>query len=138
MKEYFNLDTSTKISTRVIIHPMTYVGLPLGLNAVKGMTKRFDNAKMSVMCAIILGQAGLTLFDLQSKSRKNDIVKTRNICMYIGYSVYKFTFKDIGIFFNRDHSTVMNSCNVVRNLSETDYSFRSKLLYLIKTFSNDK
>lgn len=50
---------------------------------------------------------------LQSKSRQSNIVRARNICMYIMKKKLLLSLCTIGKTFNRDHTTVMHALRYV-------------------------
>jgi chromosomal replication initiator protein len=52
--------------------------------------------------------------DLVAKSRKKDIVKPRQVAMYLLREELKYSFPAIGEKFGgRDHTTVMHACNKI-------------------------
>lgn len=53
-------------------------------------------------------QTGISIKELESKSRKQEIVRARRIAMK-RYREAGFTLKKIGNIFNRNHSTVIHS-----------------------------
>jgi len=69
--------------------------------------------------------------DLMSRSRKQEIVQARQITMYLAKKFTQSSFKSIGDHFNgKDHTTVMHSCQTVKNRLETDPDYREKFLEL--------
>ena len=59
---------------------------------------------------------GINKKTLLSKTRTNKVSIARHICVYIMRTELDFPFTKIGLEMgNRDHSTIMNSCNVVSN-----------------------
>lgn len=51
--------------------------------------------------------------DLKSKAKTKEVVEARHIAVYLIRKVVRLPLKQIGGIFNRDHSTIMNSVNVV-------------------------
>lgn len=69
--------------------------------------------------------------DLLSRSRKQEIVQARQIIMYLAKKFTNNSFKSIGAHFNgKDHTTVMHSCQTVKNRLETDPAYREKFMEL--------
>lgn len=66
--------------------------------------------------SIVCGYYGLTEEDLASKKRTHNIVHARQLCCYLIRKYTKVSKLVIGkVFFNRDHSTVIHSINVIEN-----------------------
>jgi hypothetical protein len=64
--------------------------------------------------------------ELVSNQRYRRIAELRHIFCFIARCM-SYTLKDIGIFLNnRDHTTVMHSISVFKNLYETDDLFKQK------------
>ncbi len=62
---------------------------------------------------------------LREKTRKRHIVQARQLSMYLAKNYTKNSLKTIGRHFGgRDHSTVIHSCQAVRDLMDTDKDFR--------------
>lgn len=63
--------------------------------------------------------------EVQSKTRKRDIVQARQLAMYFAKKYTKASLASIGSQIGkRDHATVLHACKTVKNLSETDKIFR--------------
>lgn len=63
--------------------------------------------------------------EIQSKTRKRDVVQARQLAMYFAKKFTKASLSSIGTQIgNRDHATVLHACKTVKNLSETDKVFR--------------
>lgn len=60
------------------------------------------------------------------KTRVRHIAEARQIAMYLCYVNCNKSLKQVGRFFNRDHSTVMHSREVVGNYLQTEFDFRHK------------
>lgn len=69
--------------------------------------------------------------DILSRSRKQEIVQARQIIMYLAKKFTKNSFKSIGDHFNgKDHTTVMHSCQTVKDRLDTDTAYREKFMEL--------
>lgn len=65
---------------------------------------------------------------LNGKSRKRNVVIARQLSMYLSKKYTKNSLKTIGEYFGgKDHSTVIYSCNAIKDLLETDAKFRMKV-----------
>ncbi len=68
---------------------------------------------------------------LLAKTRKREIVQARQITMFLAKSFTKNSLKTIGEHFGgRDHTTVIHSCQTVKDLMDTDVSFRESVVEL--------
>lgn len=68
---------------------------------------------------------------LLQKTRKREIVQARQITMYLAKAFTKNSLKTIGEHFGgRDHTTVIHSCQTVKDLMDTDGVFRENVLEL--------
>ncbi len=74
--------------------------------------------------------------DIQSRSRKRDVVQARHLAMYFAKMHTKASLKSIGDQIgNRDHATVLHACKTVTNLSETDKVFKGYIEEINKKFT---
>ncbi len=68
---------------------------------------------------------------LLQKTRKREIVQARQITMFLAKAFTKNSLKTIGEHFGgRDHTTVIHSCQTVKDLMDTDNLFRENVLEL--------
>ena len=68
---------------------------------------------------------------LLQKTRKREIVQARQITMYLAKQFTKNSLKTIGEHFGgRDHTTVIHSCQTVKDLMDTDGLFRESVVEL--------
>ena len=70
----------------------------------------------------------VTYDNLQAKTRKREIVQARQISMFLAKQYTKNSLKTIGDHFGgRDHTTVIHSCQTVKNLMDTDTLIREQV-----------
>jgi len=68
---------------------------------------------------------------LLQKTRKREIVQARQISMYLAKAFTKNSLKTIGEHFGgRDHTTVIHSCQTVKDLMDTDTLFKESVIEL--------
>jgi chromosomal replication initiator protein len=68
---------------------------------------------------------------LLQKTRKREIVQARQITMFLAKTFTKNSLKTIGEHFGgRDHTTVIHSCQTVKDLMDTDSSFKESVVEL--------
>jgi chromosomal replication initiator protein len=68
---------------------------------------------------------GITKEQMQSASRKREIVQARQVAMFFANKLTEETLTTIGTTIgNRNHATVLHACKTVTDLMETDKQFR--------------
>lgn len=66
--------------------------------------------------------------DVFTSSRKRNVCEARQIAMYFIKQQNIYTLNEIGVFFNRDHASVIHSINII-NTEINNYSdFKNKIL----------
>jgi hypothetical protein len=70
---------------------------------------------LSNVIADVSAYTGITEKQIKSVSRKGPIKNARHLVCYIAYEVLGISCIYIGDNLNRDHSTILNACNVVNN-----------------------
>jgi len=68
--------------------------------------------------------------NIECKHRYREIVELRVIYSFIARRM-NYPFKTIGISINRDHTTIIHSCETFIDLSETCDAFREKYLMIL-------
>ena len=64
---------------------------------------------------------------LKSPRRQQNVVYARQVCMYLLRTLTDSPLSEIGSFFNRDHSTVINAVNKVESMMEEDASVKAEI-----------
>ncbi len=62
---------------------------------------------------------------LKSPTRKRDVVLPRHVAMCALYVLHRWSFKKVGNYFNRDHTTVIHAVQMIKDLSQTDEIIRN-------------
>ena len=70
---------------------------------------------------------GVSHRDLVGKKRERRIVHPRQVAIYLCRELSESTLKGIGQEFNRDHTTVMHSCDLINNKLQEDRNLREEL-----------
>lgn len=82
-------------------------------------TKRMNNqqSQMAAICKIVSDKMGVSVLDMKLKTRKREPVAARQMAQYLIRKTYpSIALTTIGEFFNRDHSTVLHSIDVVEDM----------------------
>lgn len=100
-----------------------------------------SNSKHEVSIDDIIKAVGAKLdvkiSDIKSRKKNKNIVAARQICMYFARKLTNSSFPDIGDKIgNRDHSTVIYSCNKVEKLIETDMKMKKIVADLEEAVNN--
>lgn len=98
--------------------------------AVQNTENKLDIEYISkVVCETL----GVDVGQLKSKSRKREFVLARQITMYLSKQMTDMSLKDIGSFFGgKDHSTVIYSCNTIKDAMDVDKKLNSSVEEIIK------
>ena len=69
--------------------------------------------------------------DLLKRSRKKEVVKPRQVAMFLLRDETKLSFPEIGQKLGgRDHSTVIHACEKIRNESAVDEPLKQELILI--------
>jgi chromosomal replication initiator protein len=96
------------------------------------------NMSIDVIIKVIAEYHQLSSNDLKGKKRSQKIVIPRQIAMFISHEITEFSTTEIGqTFGGRDHTTVMHSCNKIKEKMQADPKLDTtvqKLVGLIKEY----
>jgi chromosomal replication initiator protein len=77
---------------------------------------------------VVCNYYNIGLEQLQSKTRKREIVQARQVAMFFSKTLTKSSLATIGSQIGgKDHATVLHACKTVNNLIETDKRFRMQV-----------
>lgn len=65
---------------------------------------------------------------LKGKKRKREILVPRQVSMYLIRDLTDLPLEEIGFFFGRDHSTVLNAIKRIKGMMESDSAFKRKVM----------
>jgi chromosomal replication initiator protein len=82
---------------------------------------------------VVCDYFGISIEQMKSKTRRREVVQTRQIIMYFAKLYTNSSLASIGqVCGDKDHATVLHACKTVKNLLETDKSFRAHVEELEK------
>jgi chromosomal replication initiator protein len=126
---------------RIIFYSINFgqnkqIDLKTAVSAFKGQNYNDKNElNANKIKRIVSDYYGLTRQQLISKSRTKNISNARHIAMYLCRKHLDLPFTKIGDEFgNRDHSTVMSSCEKIDKLLKIDFTLASAITDLEKQF----
>jgi chromosomal replication initiator protein len=74
---------------------------------------------------IVCDYFNIPVDQMNSKTRKREIVQARQLSMYFSKRLTNFSLSTIGVHCGKkDHATVLHACKAITNLIETDKAFR--------------
>jgi chromosomal replication initiator protein len=86
---------------------------------------------------IVAKYFNLSVSDLTSTSRKQDIAYARQLTIYLIRKLYDLPLKKIGEFFNnRDHATIAHSLDKIENSSIADANIKQDIELLLRKVNN--
>ena len=108
----------------------------IDLELAKRVLRNFIKTSSKEITIEIIQKMVCDYFDISydkllQKTRKREIVQARQITMFLAKAFTKNSLKTIGEHFGgRDHTTVIHSCQTVKDLMDTDNSFRENVIEL--------
>ncbi|MDR3239859.1 MAG: chromosomal replication initiator protein DnaA [Clostridiales bacterium] len=117
------------------------ITMELTEKALKDMLVGFEKPDITVeyIQEVVASYYSLTVADLNSRRRTQNIVFPRQIAMYLSRKLLDVSLPDVGrIFGGRDHSTVIHGCDKITARMENDVNLQHVLFELenrIKTQS---
>ena len=120
------------IVTSMVAHSLVYnkeIDMELAMEVVHKFIKFVEKViTPEKIQSTVSGYFSIDLKDMNSKSRKQEIVKARQITMFLCKKHTQYSFAHIGnIVGKRDHATVLYACRTVQGLIDIDKSFRSTM-----------
>ncbi len=96
------------------------------------LTNHFINENESRLTIEMIQNAvvdfyGITYSDIVSNKRSRNIAHPRQVAIYLCRELLESTFKAIGKEFNRDHSTIMHSYDLISNALQEDRNLREEI-----------
>ncbi|MBI5326239.1 MAG: chromosomal replication initiator protein DnaA [Ignavibacteriae bacterium] len=114
------------------------LNLALAKEVVNGISKREPKpVTIDDIKELVAGYYKMPVESLESQSRKHEIALARQMAIYLTKQFTQLSLKSIGAgFSNRDHSTILHSCQTIENYLVTDPSVKSAYEHLHKTLKS--
>lgn len=115
---------------------------PITIELAREMIKKFvknttKEISIDYIQKTVFDYFNLPVNQINSKTRKRNIVQARQIAMFFSKKYTKSSLATIGLHCgNKDHATVLHACRTINNLIETDKQFKSHVDDLEKKFKN--
>jgi chromosomal replication initiator protein len=118
------------------------LGTPIDLNlatgVVKNIARQSKNITIETIKKLVCKQYNVTLKDIVSNSRKQAIVRPRQIAMYLARRYTDSPLQVIGKSFNRYHATALHSINTVERELKANIAFKRQVEYLSQKLETGK
>jgi chromosomal replication initiator protein len=120
--------TKEIILTKRCSNTSVYVATPYCKITDKNLT---DDNKVDDIKKIVCKYFGLSLWMIETKSRKREIVEPRQIAITLVREFTRLSLKGTGLRFGGlDHSSIIYSVSTVYDLIATDKDYRKKFEYV--------
>lgn len=96
----------------------------LGNHFIGGGKKRIT---IEMIQAAVEDFYGVSHKDIVGRGRARSIVRPRQVAIYLCRDLSETTLSNIGKAFNRDHTTVLHSCDLIANQMQEDRNLREEL-----------
>ena len=103
------------------------IDLPMAVEALKDSINKgtSDKTNITKVQNVVADYFQISVDDLKGKKRSSSIAFPRQIAMYLSREVLNESYQRIGLEFGgRDHSTVMSSCEKIKDSIKTTKSIR--------------
>lgn len=104
--------------------------LHLAGSVVKNMVQHRKNITMESIKRLICKQYRLTPDELVSRSRKQSVLRPRQIAMYLARKYTEATLQEIGKCFNRYHATAIHSVDSIERGVKENGQLQKQVAYL--------
>ncbi len=93
------------------------------------------NITVDKVFSAVFNKYNISKEELLGTKRNKDIAHARHISIYLIREITEMSFPNLGRLFNRDHTTVMNSCELITSRVAKDPLFSMELAELAKEIS---
>jgi len=132
----YSVDTNVRELEGVLISLIAHaslmrkeINLELAKQTLKNIVQEIDSeVGIDYIQKTVSEYFGISVEDMKAKTRKKEIVISRQVAMFLAKEYTNHSLKSIGYHFGgRDHSTVIHAVQSVDNMMETDVRFAHSL-----------
>lgn len=130
------------IIVSIMAHSLVYnkeIDLALARRVISQAIKKIEKKKITVEVIeeTVCKYFNVTADQIQSNSRKREIVQARQVAMYLTKSYTEMSLAQIGsVIGKRNHATVLHACKTVHEQMEVDKAFREEVKEIEKRLKN--
>lgn len=95
-----------------------------------------ENVKIEKILSAVTKKYGVSLEELKGKKRSREIALARHIAIYIVRQMTEKSYPEIGKIFNRDHTTVLSSIEVIDKRMKEDVMVESEVNDLMREIAS--
>ena len=117
----------------------TPITLELAVDALKDQLTGSERPAITIpyIQQIVANHFSITTEDLIGRRKTQDIVWPRHIAMYLCRKLMDISLPAVGKSFNRDHTTVIHSCEKISNELDSDPKLHETLLQLERSINGE-
>lgn len=108
----------------------TSIDLNLAKSVVKNIVRHGKNITIDVIKRLVCKEFNISIGDIISRSRKQAVVRPRQIAMFLSRRYTDSPLQDIGRSFNRYHATALHSINAVERELKQSVTVRKQVEFL--------
>lgn len=116
----------------------TPIDLVLAESVVKNIVRQRKNITIDVIKKLVCKYYGISMDEIVSSSRKQSIVRPRQIAIYLARIYTDSPLQTIGKSFNRYHATALHSINAVEREKKQNGPVRKQLEFLQQKLESGK
>ena len=119
-----------------VISKSTLLGVPIDLELAESVVRNIAVRKKAITIDLIKQtvsqEYGITINDMISKSRKQNVMRPRQIAMYLSRKYTDQTLQAIGRSFNRYHATAMHAVGCIEKSMKAEVAVKNHVEYISK------
>ena len=73
----------------------------------------------------------ISIYEIKKPHRYQKFVYPRHLCQYAIRQKTKMSLKEIGRYFNKDHTTIINACTAIQNYMDTNPEKKAEIEYIL-------
>ncbi len=108
------------------------------ISALKEIALKSNVISVDDVKKVVAKKYHVTPKKIVSKQRQKDILIARQTAIFICRDLLDMTYKEIGKFFNRDHTTIMNSYRKINNKRNRDLTYKNTIKDIIINLKDKK
>jgi chromosomal replication initiation ATPase DnaA len=93
-------------------------------------------AVVDAACELLSGVRAVTRNNVMQKGRNHRVVMVRQAAMSVLYEDLHQTCTDVGLFFDKDHGTVLHAVKATKDREDTDPKFKKQMDKLRDLFAS--
>jgi chromosomal replication initiator protein len=118
------------------------LGIPIDLNlaesVVKNIVRQRKRITIDVIKKLVCKYYNVSVEDVMSRSRKQNLVRPRQIAIYLSRHYTDAPLQSIGKSFNRYHATALHSINCIERGIKQDSSIKKQVSFFRKKLESGK